>query len=353
MKPRKIFSALIILTIIAASCQPPQKTDENQADAQTQEQSVFPVKVQKVFTTEIEQTEEFTANINAWEVNHLGPAQPNQIEKILVDVGDRVKKGQLLVQMDPSVLIQTKIQFEDAKLDYQRMDTLIAYGSIPKQSYDKTKMAYELTKTALQTMEENVNIVAPFSGIITGKYFNEGEIYSGMSPNPLTGVPSILSLMKINNLKIFINISEKYWTSVKKGMKTSLSSDIFPGEKFSGTINRKYPTIDPTTKTFKVEIKVPNPQEKLRPGMFAKLILNMGKSESFIIPAIAVLKQQGTNQRYVYIESSGMAMKKVVLLGKRYNDMVEILSGLDENDNLIISGQAKLLDQSRVNVVVD
>ena len=233
------------------------------------------------------------------------------------------------------------------------MDTLISYGSIPRQSYDKTKMAFELTKTALQTMEENVNIVAPIDGIITGRYFNEGEIYSGMSPNPLTGVPSILSLMQINNLKIFVNISEKYWTTVHKGMKTTLRSDIFPDEIFKGLVYRIYPTIDPLTKTFKVEIKVPNPKEMLRPGMFARISLNFGKTDSFIIPVDAVLKQQGTNQRFVFIESGGVANKSIVTLGKRFNDMVEILTGLTENDNLIISGQAKLLDQNQVKVVLN
>lgn len=354
MKPKAIFSTLIILSVLAVSCQSPKQAEKNQEAAQIQEQTIFPVKIRKVQSSEIELTEEFTANINAWEVSHIGPAVPNQIEKIFVEVGDRVKKGDLLVQMDQANLIQTKIQYEDARLDYQRMDTLNSYGSIPRQSYDKTKMAFELTKTALKTMEENVNILAPFNGIITGKYYNDGEIYSGMSVNPATGgVASIITLMQINQLKVNINISEKYWTLIKKGMKTSLTCDIYPGEDFAGRVNKIYPTIDPNTKTFKIEIKVPNFREKLRPGMFAKLYLNFGLTESFIIPVNTVLKQQGTNQRYVFIESDGVAIKSVVTLGKRFNDMVEIKTGLKENDKLIIAGQAKLLDKSRIKVVVD
>ncbi|MFC2096717.1 efflux RND transporter periplasmic adaptor subunit [Bacteroidota bacterium] len=353
MKRRLIYIALI--TVLAVSCQDKKQPEaENQNVAEAQEQSVFPVKTQKIIYSEIEQSEEFTANINAWEVNHIGPAMPNQIEKIFVEVGDKVKKGELLAQMDQSSLIQAKLQYEDAKLDYQRMDTLNSFGSIARQSYDKTKMAFELTETALKTMEKNVNIVAPFNGIITGKYYNDGEIYSGMAVNPATGgVASIVTLMQINQLKVYINISEKYWTSVKIGMKTKLSCDIYPDEEFAGTIYKIYPTIDPNTKTFKIEIKVPNASEKLRPGMFAKLSLNFETTESFIIPANTVLKQQGTNQRFVFIESDGIARKSVVVIGKRFNDMFEIISGLTENDNLIIAGQAKLMDQSRVKVVVD
>ena len=93
MKSKEILSTLIILTILAVSCQPKQKTDENKEIAQSQEQSIFPVEIRKIQLTEIEKTEEFTANINAWKVNHLGPAQPNQIENILVEVGDRDRKS--------------------------------------------------------------------------------------------------------------------------------------------------------------------------------------------------------------------------------------------------------------------
>ena len=84
-----------------------------------------------------------------------------RVEKIYVEPGDRVKKGDLLVKMDQSQLIQTQIQFEDTKKDLERMDTLIQYGSISNQTYDKAKMGYELAKTGLETLKENVNLYAP------------------------------------------------------------------------------------------------------------------------------------------------------------------------------------------------
>ncbi len=208
MKLLSNYKALIIILVLAVSCKPKEQNDAENLNVADVQEYVFPVKVQKVLLTQIEQTEEFTANINAWKINHIAPAMPNQIEKIFVEVGDKVKKGEALLQMDQTNLIQAKIQFEDTKRDFQRMDTLNSFGSIPRQSYDKTKMAYELAKTALTTLEENVNIIAPYSGIITGKYFNAGEIYSGMAVNLSTGgVASILSLIQINNLKININIS--------------------------------------------------------------------------------------------------------------------------------------------------
>ncbi|MCK4664371.1 MAG: efflux RND transporter periplasmic adaptor subunit [Bacteroidales bacterium] len=352
MKLNLIIIGFIATTTLLISCQSEEKAnDENIAAKQKEEQKIYPVKIQKVEYVNFDKYEEYTATINAWEEVHLGPNQPNQIEKIFVEVGDRVKKGDCLVEMNASSLIQAKIQFEDKKRDFQRMDTLLIHGSASQQSYDKAKMAYELAKTNLETMQENLNIITPFNGVITGKYFNEEEIYSSMAPNPSTGVPCIVSLMQINQLKVMINISERYWPIIKKGMSASLNSEIYPDESFSGKVYRIYPIIDPSTKTFKVEIKVPNNEEKLRPGMFAKISLNFGQTRSIIIPSSVVLKQQGTNERYVFIEENGKAKRILVQLGKRFNENIEIINGLNIGDQLIITGQASLMTGTPVNIV--
>ena len=348
----KLILGFIAFAILISSCQPPEKAEtENSKTEQADSQRIFPVRSHKVEYSTFEKYEEYTASINAWQEVHLGPNQPNQIEKILVEVGDRVSKGDVLVKLDAAAYLQTKIQFEDMKRDFMRMDTLLNYGSTSQQAYDKTKMGYDLAKTALQTMKENVNVIAPFSGVITGKYFNEGEIYSSMSPNMVTGVPSIVSLMQITDLKVKINVSEKLWTSLKKGMNAVLTTEIYPGEYFAGKVYLIYPTIDPMTKTFMVEIKIPNKDERLRPGMFAKVALNLGEIKSIIIPSSAILKQQGTNQRYVYLEQNGKAKKTVVELGNRFNENIEIVSGLNVGDMLIVSGQSGLMTGTPVKIV--
>lgn len=343
---------LIAISVLMISCQPKEgaKAENTVIDQENQER-IYPVKTQEVNYVKIEKHEEFTASINAWEEVHLGPNQPNQIEKIFVDIGDRVKKGDILVKMDASALLQARIKFEDTKRDFQRMDTLIKYGSATQQAYDKAKMAYELSKTALETLQDNVTLTAPFSGLITGKYFNEGEIYSSMAPNPLTGVPCIVSLMQINQLKVIIHVSEKYWPQIKEGMSASLTTEIYPLDKFEGKVHRIFPTIDPASKTFKVEIKVPNRKERLRPGMFAKTSLNFGQTTSILVPSYTVLKQQGTNDRYVFLEDNGKAKKVPVSLGKRYNEKVEITKGLKIGDKLIVTGHSNLMEESLVEVV--
>ncbi len=347
----------IVLTIIIFSCKPKNEvknTNENNAEeVQQKDTTVYPVKIMNIGIGEIDKVEQYSATINAWEEAHIGPAMSNQIEKIFVEPGDRVKKGNLLVKMDQSTLIQTKIQYEDTKRDLERMDTLIAYGSISKQVYDKTKMGYELAKSALQTLDENVNLYAPFDGIITGKYYNEGEMYSSMAPNMQTGVASLISIMQINVLKVIVSVSESYWPIVTKGMKASLTCDIYPGEKFNGFVYNVYPTINPSTKTFDVEIKIPNSNEKLRPGMYAKVELNFGEREILVVPVSSVLKQEGTNNRYVFIEKNNIAEQRFVKPGRRFDDKMEIVSGLNVGENLIIAGQAKLMDKCIVKIVND
>ncbi len=348
----KLILGLLAFTFTITSCQPPEKAEtENSEIEKADSQRIYPVKVLKIDYSTFNKHEEYTASINAWQEVHLGPSQPNQIEEILVEVGDNVKEGDILVKMDAAAYLQTKIQFEDTELDFKRMDTLLSYGSTSQQVYDKTKMAYELARTALQTMAENVNLIAPFNGVITGKYFNEGEIYSSMSPNMIPGVPCIVSLMQINELKIKINVSEKYWPLIKKGMDASLTTEIYKGEYFAGKVHLIYPTIDPTTKTFRVEIKIPNPDKQLRPGMFAKVSLNFGETKSIVVPSFAILKQQGTNQRYVYLNENGNAKKAVVKLGKRFNENIEIVDGLNVDDQLIVTGQANLMTGTPVKIV--
>lgn len=343
-------SKIIVIGFITISCQPPNQDAMSESGDSTVTKK-FMVKIMEVGISSIPRTEQYSANIDAWEEVHLGPSQSNQIDKIYVEVGDRVKKGDLLIKMDESAYIQAKVQFEDKKLDFQRMDTLMEYGSTSQQNYDKAKMAYELAKVALKNLEENIYIRAPFNGVITGKYYNEGEVYSGMSPNVQTGKPSIVSLMEIDQLKVTINVSEGYWPVLKKGMEAHLVTDIYPNEKFPGKIYKIYPTINPSTKTFVVEIKVPNPKEKLRPGMYARVSLNMGNTSAIVVPVNAVLKQQGTNDRFIFLEENKTAKRVWVEIGKRFDDKVEIISGLSPGDKLIISGQVNLTEGSMVEIV--
>jgi RND family efflux transporter MFP subunit len=135
-------------------------------------------------------------------------------------------------------------------------------------------------------------------------------------------------------------------------MKTDILCDIYPDQTYTGVIMRKYPTIDAYTHSFQVEIRIDNPGEKLRPGMFARVDVQLGEVSALVVPAIAVLKMQGSNERYVFLEENGVAKRISVTIGQRFDEMVEVISqDLKEGDQLIITGQSRLVDKVPVEIV--
>lgn len=336
-------SFIFILAIATAfsSCNQ-KKTEEKKV-----ENEIPVVKTMMIQKKNMERTITYSANIMAYEENHLAPAAAGRVDKILVDVGDVVTKGQTLVLLDRTNYNQTKIQFEKLKLDLMRMDSLYKVGGVSKQQYEQIKMQYDVTKNTLDFLEENTTLKSPINGIITGKYLNDGELFA-IIPVPSIGKPAIISIMNLSSVKLLVAIPEAYFPLVKKGMESTITLEIYPNKVFKGKIDKIYPTIDNMTKTFTVEIVIPNPNQLLRPGMYAKAELNLGKVDALLVPAYAVLKQTGSNERFVFTYNNGTAKRKVVQIGAIIDDMLEIVNGLQENDELIYQGHTSLLEGMQV-----
>jgi membrane fusion protein (multidrug efflux system) len=201
------------------------------------------------------------------------------------------------------------------------------------------KTQYDVTKTNVEFMEANTLLKAPFNGVVTGKYFEDGELYSG-TPTTTSGRSAVVTIMQINPLKVDVGITEQYYPLIRKGMKADITADVYPGEKFTGKVFRIAPTINPATRSFIAEIEVPNKNELLKPGMFVR------------VPASTVLLQEGTNVRYVFINENDIAKRTEVILGKRFNDQLEIISdNLKIGDKLVSEGQSRLLNNDRIEIV--
>lgn len=330
---------------LVAGCS--SKKEENQAVTTV---DAVPVKVMKLEKQNIAKTLDYTATLQADEQVYYAPASSGRIGKIYVEVGDRIKKGQLLVEMDPTNLQQAEVQLKNLETEYQRAVRLNKTGSISKQAYDAAVTNYEVAKSNVDFLKENTKMLAPFDGIVTGKYFEDGELYTGVAVNG-AAKPSIISIEKINPLKAYVNLSEQYFLSVKKGTEVELKSNIYPDREFKGKVSIVYPTIDPASRTFTVEVKVPNNDEALRPGMYGTINFFIGEVETVVVPAIAVLKLQGANNRYVFLNKDGKAKRVEVTLGRRFEDQVEIVSNeIHEGDELVVVGQGKLVDGKPLSV---
>jgi membrane fusion protein, multidrug efflux system len=346
MKRTTIFSIFLAGAVLLAGCA--QKT--KQADTTVNEKSGTPVKVATISKQKIARTIEYTATAQPFEQVNLGPSTPGRVDKIFVEVGDRVTKGQQVFLMDRTQLLTAKIQLANLGKDLSRMDTLLKVGSIKQQAYDQMKAQYDVTKANVDFLEENTYMAAPFSGIVTDKYYENGELYSG-APTA-SGKAAVVTLMQINPLKVIVNISEQNYPLIKNGMAAKVTADVYEGRVFEGRIFRVHPTINAMSRSFDTEIEISNNDESLRPGMFLRVSIDMGEIDAFVVPASAVLLQEGTNERYIFIVSNGIAKRCIVTLGKRFDEYVEINSSeLKEGDLLVVDGQARLSNDDRVEIV--
>jgi RND family efflux transporter MFP subunit len=348
MKNSKVTIVLFLIASIAVSCGQKPVTEGSAATADT---AVYRVKTVLLEEQRVSQDIEFTANLMPFEEINYAPASPGRIEEILVETGSHVSKGDVIARMDRTQLQQAQESYENARSNFIRMDTLRKLNSISEQAYESVKTQYELAKSGYEFLSKNTTLVSPINGIVTGKYYETGELYSG-APNTPAGKAAIVTLMQINPVKILVNVSERLYPSAKTGMKASVTVDIFPGKTFYGQVSQVYPTINTDSRTFPVEIIIRNDNEILRPGMFSRVKLNFGEINALVLPALAILRQEGTNDRYVFVADGETAKKVMVETGRRYDDKLEIISNeLKVGDKIIIAGHDKLIDNSNIALV--
>lgn len=351
MKYLTTIPVILISGLILHSCSGTTKKADATAQEASTELTAIPVRVAALAKTKIARTIDYTATVLPFEEVNLAPSSPGRIEKIFVETGDRINKGDELFQMDRTQLLQMKLQLASLDKDLARLDTLLKTGSTRQQQYDQAKTQYDVTKTNVEFMEQNTLLKAPFSGIVTGKYFEDGEMYSG-APNTQVGKSAVVTIMQVNPLKINVSLSEQYYPLIKIGMKATVLADVYRNVVFTGAVFRISPTVNAVTRSFNVEIELPNKDGKLKPGMFVRVSMDLGEVETFVVPSNTVLIQEGTNLRYVFTAENGEAKRHVVVIGKRFDDRLEILSDeLSEGDQIITDGQARLIAGNKIEIV--
>jgi RND family efflux transporter MFP subunit len=350
MKYFKTISAILILGIILSGCSSKTNNATSTQD-QTANKKAIPVKVMTLSKTNISRTIDYTASILPFEEVNMAPSTPGRIDKIYVEVGDKVNKGDDLFLMDRTQLYQLELQLSNLQKDLSRIDTLLKSGSAKQQQYDQMKTQYDVTKTNVDFMKENTQLKSPFFGVVTGKYFENGEMYSG-GPSTQTGRSAVVTVMQVDPLKVNVSISEQYYPLIKKGMKAKITADVYNNEIFTGTVFRIAPTINSATRSFITEVELPNRNELLKPGMFVRVSMDLGEVETFVVPAYTVLVQEGTNTRYVFVEKNNIAERVEVDLGKRFDDQIEIISkNLKEGDMLVNEGQSRLINGDKIEII--
>ena len=337
---RSLILAAGALAVVLSSCAG-NKKDEGQAVVAEQ---VHNVTVIVTAREQVPQTGIYSSTVQANVVNNIASQTAGRIRTLNVEVGDFVEKGQVLAEMDRTQLDQAALTLKNNETEFERIKALFEEGGVSQSDYETAELSYNVSKSSYDNLLENTVLLAPVSGVITARNYDVGDMYAMSSP--------IYTLQQITPVKLLVPVSEMDYTNVHQGDKVSLTVDAIPGRTFTGSVVRVYPVIDPTSHTFNVEVHVPNTDRAIRPGMYARVTVTFGVNDSIVLPDTAVLKQQGSGVRTVFVLGDDNTVEpRIVTVGLHFDGRYEILSGLEEGETVVVTGNSSLNGGDKVEVV--
>ncbi len=287
----------------------------------------------------------YTGFLYPWKKADLAPSMPGKISKILVKEGELVSKGQLLVEMDNTQLINLQAQFDLAKSNYDRIKTLHESGAISAAKFEQAKAAYIQAKRGLKSVSENTKLTAPFRGVISAIAREEGEIYSLGMRLP-GGINGLIQVIDRTSIKVDVQVSENIISKIKTGTAVQLTVKPIKDRVFQGKVYFVNPSADNLSRTFKISVKIDNRTGELYPGFYGQVALILDEKPNVIqISNSAII-----DDKYVFVFNDGRVHKKEVKVGIKDLENMEILYGLTEQDRVVVSGNSLLIDGTEVSV---
>ncbi len=333
-----VFVALPVL-ISAAGCG--RGAEDETAVAET-----FPVETVEVVYSAVSPVLTYTGTVIPVRKALLGAQIQGPIEKLHVDAGDEVREGDLLVELASEQLTTAKAQYVAAEKDWSRMKSLLEKGAVTEQAFDQAEAAYQAVRATYGMVLESTHIRAPFDGLITDRYLDEGEVFLLMPV--ATPSPAILELSNIDEVKILVEVAAKERPLARVGLPAEVTVDAYPRRVFHGTLKRIDPGLDRMSRTSTADIIVENRAGDLMPGMFADVELTLSEKEGLLVTRDAMIRQEGTGSFYAYVVENGTARRRSLVLGDGFGEQVEVLEGLAAGDLVVTAGRYKLHNGARV-----
>lgn len=277
------------------------------------------------------------------------------------------------IQQAEAGLAQAKANLEDAEVNFSRLKKLFETHTVAKKTFDNAETLYKVAQAQYEAAMERLKMakkgptkedieiaraqvrqaevvlqmakqklkdsitVTPFSGVVVGKFKNEGEYVTS------TPATEVLHLVDISSVKVEVSIPEYEMASVSVGQEAEVKVDAYPDKVFKGEIVTVNPWIDPGTRTFKVKIEIPNGDYSLKGGMFARVNIIKGKREALVIPREAVMRQEGVWLYHVIVAGdTNRAERRVIKPVFTPFGYVEVEEGLKEGEKVVVKGQAAL-----------
>lgn len=385
---KKIFS-LIILASILAACSGEKKqsveelvasnnaeaiqkrkdelVDEQQALAvqikQLDEklQSISPDRNVPLITTFKAETEEFVhylelqGSVETKQNIVITPESNGIITRIYVKEGQKVGKGQLLASIDDGGLSQQKAQLEIqadlAKTTFERQKRLWDQKIGSEIQYLQAKSQYEGLQKSIAQINQQLgknSVRAPFSGVIDDVITEEGNVAAA-------GQTQLMRLVNLSDMYIKTDIPESYITSITKGKTVEVTFPVL-GKTLTSKIRQTGNFINPANRTFDVEIAVPNKDGSIKPNLTARLKINDYTNDKAILIPQSIISENADGEQYIYTitdrnEDKATAKQVIIKTGKTQGDLIEVLSGIEGNVEIVQEGARSVKDGQTVKVI--
>jgi RND family efflux transporter MFP subunit len=302
----------------------------------------------KVKSMNIEQSLSLVGTLAAYAEVDVSSEIQGAVTSVMVDLGQQVSQNTVIATIDDRIkrlnFSSAKIDLDKKRKDYERYKNLFAGGTATELELDNARVAYENAEIVLKQTEKELSdatILSPFQGIITSKNIEKGTYVNIGSP--------IVSMVDISKLKVRLNVSETNVYRLKIGDEAEISAGVYPGATFTGNISFISPKGD-DSHNYQVEIVIPNNAEQpLKAGTFVEVKINLpSKGNSLYIPREAL--QGNISNAKVYLAKDGKAILHPVTIGNSTDEYLEVISGLNEGDEIITSGFVSLEDGKAIKI---
>jgi membrane fusion protein (multidrug efflux system) len=307
-----------------------------------------PVELVEVARSEVSPTASYSGTVTPWRKALLGAQIQGPVERLHVDVGDRVTRGDLLAEMASEQLTQAEAAYVAAERDWERMQSLHDKGAVTEQALDHANAGYQAARATYEMILESARIRAPFAGVITGRFLDEGEVFVLMPSG--AGAPAMLEISKTDTVKVVIEVAERERPFVKRGLSAAVTVGNHDRRSFDGRVKRVDPDLDRMSRTSTAEIVVLNRDGALTSGSFADVEIALAPRAALLVPRDALVRQEGTGVFYAYVVEGGIAHRRDLVLGSSFGESVEVLDGLSSGDRVVEAGRYRLHDGSQVVV---
>ncbi len=287
------------------------------------------------------------------------PEMPGTLQRVYVKEGDRVTKGQLLATIDDggagSQVAQLKTQAQLAKTTYERQQRLWEQKIGSELQYLQAKSNYEATESAVRQAQSQLGkstIRAPFSGIIDDVIKEQGTV---VAPGPGSEVFRIVNL---GDMYISVDVPETYLANIQKGKQALVYFPVL-GDSIKTVIRQAGNFINPSNRAFTVEIGVPNPKGTIKPNLTARVNLNDYTKENAILIPQSIISENADGEQYVYVaqeinsDNETVVNRRIIGTGKTQGSLIEILTGIDQDEMLVVEGARIVKDGQSVKILKD